>query len=703
MNPMKPDRDRPQRQATHGARTFPRVSNPGAQAQRASPTEVPILERIRQRKMVQWSLAYLAGAWLLAQVFHLVGQQFDWPASVLRGLTVLLGFGLLPAMVVAWYHGEKGAQEVSRAELGILTLLLAFGGLLVYWTAQRASPHPQPPDPIEQARLDPLTLAILPFDLLGDAPADRHLADGLHSELLLNMARLSGLRVISRTSVSAYPPGQYRLRQVAEELRAGSVIEGSVQRIGEHLQVRLQLIDASTDTHRWVDSFRASEDQAFALKSRMALDVARALGVRPSAEEVAAISEPPSAHPTALAAYREALALWHDGRDPQTMASRFQEALDSDPGLYSAHGFLAAHTARNYAFSPPEARAGLRAAAEGHLDALRIHAADSPHRYLAEGTYRYYVDGDRENALLWLQRARRGFPNTATLLTYIGAIQYSGGRFEEALDSYREATMLDPRYPAAAINYIIRLKGIWRFDEAEAEAGRILRLRPDCDECRFWWMRTLYEWSGDPAYLEQGLDTLANPGLRASHALWAAVARRDVARALEIAAAPAPTYLESIWALPRDLHPAAIYMQAGASEQGGEVLLAALSRMREVQARLGHSPMADRLLAEILMVAGRCEEALAFMRERTPPLGTSRDINRQLVMAVIELRCAEVETARARMRHILDETEGPLSGVSPALMLSYPAMDALAADPVVRALIEAKRARLPVQPALTSG
>ena len=85
-------------------------------------------ERLKQRKLVQWALAYAAAAFALLQGMDIVAQRFGWPESIERGLIVVLAVGLLVTLVLAWYHGDRGAQRVSGTELLLLALLLALGG-----------------------------------------------------------------------------------------------------------------------------------------------------------------------------------------------------------------------------------------------------------------------------------------------------------------------------------------------------------------------------------------------------------------------------------------------------------------------------------------------------------------------------------------------------------------------------------------------
>src|SRR5215469_16329860 len=95
-----------------------------------------LLRRLRERKLVQWALAYIAAAFALIQVLDVVAQRFGWPDALERVLILALVLGFFVTLVLAWYHGEKGAQKVTGAELLILALLLGIGGALVWRMAQ---------------------------------------------------------------------------------------------------------------------------------------------------------------------------------------------------------------------------------------------------------------------------------------------------------------------------------------------------------------------------------------------------------------------------------------------------------------------------------------------------------------------------------------------------------------------------------------
>jgi len=90
------------------------------------------LQRLRERKLVQWSLAYVASAFALIQVLDIVAQRFGWPEQIVRIVIVALSIGFFVTVVLAWYHGERGGQRVTGTELMILALLLAIGGGLLW-------------------------------------------------------------------------------------------------------------------------------------------------------------------------------------------------------------------------------------------------------------------------------------------------------------------------------------------------------------------------------------------------------------------------------------------------------------------------------------------------------------------------------------------------------------------------------------------
>src|SRR6476659_2480054 len=162
-------------------------------------------QRLKQRKLVQWGIAYVAAAFALLQGIDIVAQQFGWPEAVRRGITLALVVGFVVTLVIAWYHGERGAQRVSGIELLIIGLILAVGGgfLWRFSTGSRetgkaiaALPDDNKTGPARN--IPEKSIAVLPFDNLSDDKSNAYFAEGIQDEILTKLASVADLKVISR-------------------------------------------------------------------------------------------------------------------------------------------------------------------------------------------------------------------------------------------------------------------------------------------------------------------------------------------------------------------------------------------------------------------------------------------------------------------------------------------------------------------------
>ena len=166
-------------------------------------------DKLRRRKVVQWGLAYAAGAWGLLQGLEYVSDTFGWPQQLQQVATLALLVGMPIVLVVAWYHGDRGEQRVTAIELTIITLLFLVGGG-IFWRYERAHEE-APPAAVSTgaaatapssttAAPDQQSVAVLPFVNMSDAQGAEYFSDGLAEEILNALAQVPGLRVPSRTS-----------------------------------------------------------------------------------------------------------------------------------------------------------------------------------------------------------------------------------------------------------------------------------------------------------------------------------------------------------------------------------------------------------------------------------------------------------------------------------------------------------------------
>ncbi|MGH8122578.1 MAG: hypothetical protein ACREPT_07375, partial [Rudaea sp.] len=158
-----------------------------------------ILTALRERKLVQWAVAYVAAVFALLQGIDIVAQKFGWPDSIERVLIIAACIGFFVVLVLAWYHGERGAQKVSGTELAILTLLLAIGGsFLWHFAATLPAPVAASPEkaadtaaatPPASSKIAPdKSIAVLPFENLSEDKANEYFASGMQDLILTKLA-----------------------------------------------------------------------------------------------------------------------------------------------------------------------------------------------------------------------------------------------------------------------------------------------------------------------------------------------------------------------------------------------------------------------------------------------------------------------------------------------------------------------------------
>jgi TolB-like protein len=268
-----------------------------------------LLKRIKDRAMVPWGMIYLGVAWVLVEVVKFMAGLYGWDPMVQQSFALVAFSGFLISLVVAWYHGERGRQHLQRNEVVIyIALIMATGGALTVLPSSPTSDMPGLAS-IGSVEDERPSVAVLPFDNLSDDGENVYFASGLHDEVLTQLQRVAGLRVISRTSVMEYADVDDRpnARVIADNLGVSHLTEATIQRVGDQLRVNIQLIDARTDDHVWAQSYDRQVRDAFDVQSDIAITIAGALATSLTDAERGAITHPPTTDPEAYRLYLQGL------------------------------------------------------------------------------------------------------------------------------------------------------------------------------------------------------------------------------------------------------------------------------------------------------------------------------------------------------------------------------------------------------------
>src|SRR4029079_18184091 len=315
-------------------------------------------------------------------------------------------------------------------------------------------------------------IAVLPLENLSEEKENAFFADGIQDELLSNLARIKDLKVISRTSVMQYKNGITRnLKAIAQQLGVSNVVEGSVRRSGNQIRVSVQLIDALTDRHLWVQNYDRTLADSLALQGELATEIATAVGATLSPQEKARVEAKPTNNPVAYDAYLRARAFAagspFDKPAVENAIRSYQEAVKLDTALALAWARLSCAQSGSYWQGHDPSPAQLAAAKDAADHALALDP-NLPETHLALGYYRYYGQRDFTRGLEEFQQAEKGLPNNVDITNAIAVLQRRLGHWEEAIDRFRRVVELDPRNTNAYNSLATTYRSLRRFPEALA-------------------------------------------------------------------------------------------------------------------------------------------------------------------------------------------------------------------------------------------
>jgi TolB-like protein/DNA-binding winged helix-turn-helix (wHTH) protein/Flp pilus assembly protein TadD len=291
------------------------------------------------------------------------------------------------------------------------------------------------------------SLAVLPLENLSGDDSQNYFADGMTDELITDLAQISALRVISRTSAMVYKGARKPLPQIARELNVDAVIEGTVLRSGDQVRITAQLIEASTDKHLWSQSYEGELRDTLALQNRVASAIADQIRISMTPQEQAALKDVKVVNPEAYESYLKGRYFWNkrtaDGL--KVALAYFTQAIEEDPKYAQAYSGLAdTYTLLGdwqYAvMTPKEALPKAKAAA---LKALELDSAlGEAHTSLAVCLDGF--DWDFDTAEKEFQRAIELNPGYATAHHWYAWHLSHIGRNKEAIAEMRKAEDLDP-------------------------------------------------------------------------------------------------------------------------------------------------------------------------------------------------------------------------------------------------------------------
>ena len=560
---------------------------------------------------------------------------------------------------------------------GVLTAVVV--GIVVALSVSR-KPEPAPaaavivpppasnlPSPSRPPAADAKSIAVLPFANLSTDKENEFFADGVHDDVITNLAKIRDLKVISRTSVLAYRDLASRnLKKIAAELGVSSILEGSIRRVGNQVHMNAQLIDARTDEHLWAETYDGDTGDIFALQAKLAQKIAAALKATLTPGERTLIERRPTTDQAAYELFLRGRVLEQGltpsvSREPyKPIILLYEQAIARDPDFALAHVHLSIVHGMMYWFGNVDPTPERRALAQASLAAAQRLAPDAPETRYAQGSFAYLCENDWSKALEEYRAAEAGLPNDAQLHFRIGLTLRRLGRVSESLSRFAQSVSLNPNDLSPTDTQIQTLQLLHRYPQALELYARYQLMAPAIRIQQESLARTQYALTGDrAAYLRAraAMTPSTNESDQLEDRYLLAFTAGDLVAVARVLADPRLTAITSDNGAIKDpvsLHRAGIALLQGdadAAKRHAEAAVIAYQtghwtprqeplvrlgaaraqvwadpteeNVRNLQARLHELAKRDKFLAfssmtevaRTLAPVGRREEALAILRE----------------------------------------------------------------------------------------
>ena len=413
------------------------------------------------------------------------------------------------------------------------------------------------------------SLAVLPLENLSGDPAQEYFADGMTDELIADLGKISQVRVISSGSAARYKGTRKAVSEIARELGADAVVEGTVLRSGKRVRITAQLIDADKEQHLWAQSFECDLGDVLGLQDDVARAIAGQVRARLPANDPALPGKAGTVDPRAHDLYLQGRYYWRQRTKESEQAGLeyFLQAVTQDPnyarayaGIADSYLVLGAHGRMAPAEAFPKAREAARMAlhiddnlAEAHTSLGWIKAfvdwdwpgsdrefrraiALQPQYPTAHHWYSHYLAavGQLDDSLAEIRKAHQLDPFEVNIDDWLGTILYDVGRYDEAIAQRQKMIELYPHTAPAQFNEISTILGKQGKLNAAVESqskSHTLSGDPEFAET----LQQVYASAGYNGYLKKRIEHMISASTRGSEPaaslaqLYASLGDKDVA------------------------------------------------------------------------------------------------------------------------------------------------------------------------------
>jgi len=423
-----------------------------------------LVVEIHRRSLWQVLLIYVGGAWVCYEIIDTITDRLILPVwlPVLAIVLFLIGLPIVVATACVRERGTPAEEPPAGMPASAIDESNVTGAEGAAQTETRAARRG--------------SVAVLPFVNLSAEPDSEYFSDGITFDIINHLAKITDLKVISRTSVMRYRSTDKPLRQIGEELGVTTIVEGEVQRVGDRVRISAQLVDARSDEHLWAEQYDRELLDVFAIQSNVAQQVAAALKATLTSGEKQRIERRPTDDFEAYNLYLKGRYFWdRRGEGLWKGLEYFQRALEIDPDYAPAHAGVADCYALFGFYGYVPATEALPKAKAAALRALEIdEGLAEAHSSL--GFARLFYDWDPIAAEQDFKRAIELNPGYAPAHYWYAGVFNALGRFEAAMGRDQLALEVDPLSVFVNAHYAWMLLAARQYERAREQLKRTLEL-----------------------------------------------------------------------------------------------------------------------------------------------------------------------------------------------------------------------------------
>jgi len=488
-----------------------------------------LFAELKRRNVIKVAIAYVVLGWLAAQVAEFATENFGAPEWALKTFVVFLILGLPFVLIFAWAfemtpEGIKREKDVDRSQsitthtgrkldFTIIAVLVLVAGYFVWESRFQTEETTSPttvipaqagihlPSTTEAAETQQNSIAVLPFANRSRSEDDEFFSDGIHDDLLTQLAKIRDLRVISRTSVMKYKGTEKTIPEIADELGVSTILEGGIQRAGKRIRINAQLIDVATDQHMWAETFdrEMTVENIFDIQSEITRHIVQAVRGEMTAEEELKLTRVPTNNLQAYEAYLQALSLMNraDYSQENYIGAEFwaNKAIELDPKFAQAWAMLveihAQATWIGYDSSPERF-----AKAKTALDNSILYGPDLPETIAAQAEYQYRIENDYKESVVIFKKALLALPGDVGIMHSLAVAQRRAGFLEDAVANFEKTLEIDSGFSRSTSTLIETLIYMNDFERATSLIDKFILKYPDARDLRAY-KAQIYMYQGD--------------------------------------------------------------------------------------------------------------------------------------------------------------------------------------------------------------